>query len=47
MGARDAVPEAFGALVDRLRATPAGAYALRLYAEERGRIGAGNSLPSI
>jgi glutathione S-transferase len=38
-GARDAVPEAFGVLVDRLRATPAGAYALRLYAEERGRIG--------
>ena len=46
-GARDAVPEAFGALVDRLRATPAGSYGLRLYAEERGRIGAGHSLPSI
>lgn len=44
-GAREAVPEAFGALVDRLRATPAGSYALRLYAEDRGRIGAGGCLP--
>lgn len=40
-GAPADVPDAFAALIARLRDTPAGAHALRMYAEERGRVGPG------
>ena len=37
LGGVEALPAAMRAVIDELRATPAGAYALRLYAEERAR----------